>query len=176
MAVGRLRPDFLARCAFSVLKQACTGDAELIREGRLSFPSGHSARTASGLGMLALYLAGKTKALLLDGGAWRRGGRSVAVLSIVGPVIGVIYVGEVMGDHDQPAPCPTDQFITAVSRLQANMHHWEDVLVGDIIGFTFAYLVYRFYFPSPFVDSAYIGKPKAEAEENGLDDADNIDG
>ncbi|KAJ3049093.1 hypothetical protein HK097_009883 [Rhizophlyctis rosea] len=156
MAVGRLRPDFLARCAFSVLKQACTGDAELIREGRLSFPSGHSGRTASGLGVLALYLAGKTKVLVFDGAAWRRGGRGLAILTVVGPVIGAMYV--------------------AVSRLQANMHHWEDVVVGDIVGFAFAYLVYRFYFPSPFVESAYVGKPKAEAEENGGEEVDSVDG
>ncbi|KAJ3036193.1 hypothetical protein HDV00_002989 [Rhizophlyctis rosea] len=148
MLIGRLRPDFLARCDWSVLKQACTGDPELIRTGRMSFPSGHSGRTAAGLGLVALYLAGKTKVAVFDG-AWRHGGRVAAAVVCVGaPLCGAVYV--------------------AITRLQGNMHHPTDVIVGDLIGFSFAYIVYRFYFPSPFVDSAYTGLPKAEAEEDGV--------
>ncbi|KAL0220744.1 hypothetical protein RCL1_000598 [Eukaryota sp. TZLM3-RCL] len=39
--VGRLRPDFLARCV--LVDGECMGDAAVIREGRLSFFSGHAA-------------------------------------------------------------------------------------------------------------------------------------
>ncbi|KAL0251161.1 hypothetical protein GEMRC1_000374 [Eukaryota sp. GEM-RC1] len=38
--VGSLRPDFLSRCA--LVDGVCTGAALLIRQGRLSFPSGHA--------------------------------------------------------------------------------------------------------------------------------------
>lgn len=38
--VGRLRPDFLARCQYDEIARACTGTLELVDEGRRSFPSG----------------------------------------------------------------------------------------------------------------------------------------
>lgn len=40
-AVGRLRPDFMARCI--LVNETCTGSLDAIRQGRLSFPSGHSS-------------------------------------------------------------------------------------------------------------------------------------
>jgi membrane-associated phospholipid phosphatase len=58
VAVGTLRPDFLARCApiiqppdnftiqygqITTAEYPCTGNADDIKEGRQSFPSGHSA-------------------------------------------------------------------------------------------------------------------------------------
>lgn len=41
--VGRLRPDFLDRCAYDVLEKTCTGSYELVKDGRRSFPSGELA-------------------------------------------------------------------------------------------------------------------------------------
>ena len=49
------RPDYRTRCLGSLDAEAkytpdgdviCTGDAALVREGRLSFPSGHSSASA----------------------------------------------------------------------------------------------------------------------------------
>lgn len=57
--VGRLRPDFLARCAYDVVKGECTGVGWLVRDGRKSFPSGHSGAAFQGLVLLSLFLAGK---------------------------------------------------------------------------------------------------------------------
>lgn len=52
--VGRLRPDFLARC--KPLHGVCTGNAAIIVEGRKSFPSGHTALSFAGLTPLALHI------------------------------------------------------------------------------------------------------------------------
>lgn len=57
--VGRLRPDFLARCAYDVVEGVCTGKESLVRDGRKSFPSGHSGAAFQGLVLLSLFLAGK---------------------------------------------------------------------------------------------------------------------
>ena len=54
VCVGRLRPDFLARCV--PVAKACTGDPHDILEGRKSFPSGHTALAFAGLGYLSLCL------------------------------------------------------------------------------------------------------------------------
>lgn len=55
--VGRLRPDFIARCHPE--HGVCTGDPAVITEGRKSFPSGHSVLVFSGLGFASLALAAR---------------------------------------------------------------------------------------------------------------------
>jgi diacylglycerol diphosphate phosphatase/phosphatidate phosphatase len=54
---GRLRPDFLSRCQYNAEQGKCTGDPQVIWEGRRSFPSGHSSNSFAGLGFLSLWLA-----------------------------------------------------------------------------------------------------------------------
>mgnify|MGYP001574173230 FL=1 len=79
--VGKLRPDFLDRCAWDAMEGVCTGAAALVKDGRRSFPSGtscradvgreganalragHSATSLQGLGLLALFLAGRNGTL-----------------------------------------------------------------------------------------------------------------
>lgn len=77
--IGRLRPDFLVRCSWDVALQACTGlvlqalpvrnrlkvryrDSSSIRDGRRSFPSGHSSTAFAAMTLVSLLLAGKTAA------------------------------------------------------------------------------------------------------------------
>jgi hypothetical protein len=58
VAVGRQRPDWYARLA--------TGDAAVIAEGRLSYPSGHSAYTHASAAVCALYVAARLRVFARD--------------------------------------------------------------------------------------------------------------
>ncbi|KAJ7352753.1 hypothetical protein OS493_034104 [Desmophyllum pertusum] len=65
--VGRLRPHFLSICKAPsslfincshtyILDDVCTGDPGLLREGRLSFPSGHASFSAYAVTFIILYM------------------------------------------------------------------------------------------------------------------------
>ena len=118
--VGRLRPDFLDRC--KLVNGACTGDAHDIMEGRKSFPSGHTALSFAGLGFLSLYLAARLSQVRGFGELWK-------LPLVLAPWFGALFVG--------------------LSRIADYWHHWEDVLVGGLIGHVLAYSMYRLRYPCP---------------------------
>ncbi|KNZ75493.1 putative diacylglycerol pyrophosphate phosphatase 1 [Termitomyces sp. J132] len=132
ITVGRPRPDLLDRCKLLpgttdpefglTYWQLCTQtDNTILRDGFRSFPSGHSSMSFAGLGFLAFYLAGKLH--LFD----RRGHTGKAWLSLA-PFCGAALV--------------------AISRTMDYRHHWQDVLVGSILGTVISYFTYRQYYPS----------------------------
>ncbi|KAJ7489846.1 phosphatidic acid phosphatase type 2/haloperoxidase [Mycena galericulata] len=133
LTVGRPRPDLLDRCqprAGSVdplyglsNSSICTtsNDSAIMLDGFRSFPSGHASISFAGLGFLGFYLAGKLH--LFD----HRGYAAKAWVSLV-PFAGAALV--------------------AISRTMDNRHHWQDVLVGSILGTVVSYFTYRQYYPS----------------------------
>lgn len=128
LTVGRPRPDFFYRCFLhgeATPDLQCNGDPLLISEGRKSFPSGHSGWMFAGFGYLSLYLAGKLHCFTVEGRSqsWR-------LIMVLTPLISAAVVG--------------------ISRIQDNMHHWEDVAVGSLLGFLMAFICYRHHFPSIF--------------------------
>ncbi|XP_055903340.1 phospholipid phosphatase 5 isoform X2 [Eupeodes corollae] len=128
VSVGRPRPDFLQRCFPDGIIgdfDHCTGDVHVVNEGRKSFPSGHSSMAFSSLGFMFYYLAGKLHVFNERGRAsgWR-------LLLAISPLIVAVVV--------------------AVSRTCDYHHHWEDVVVGSLLGICVSYLCYRNYFPSMF--------------------------
>ncbi|KAI0034541.1 phosphatidic acid phosphatase type 2/haloperoxidase, partial [Vararia minispora EC-137] len=143
ITVGRPRPDLLDRCqmasstvdppfGLSTVAICNQPDTAKLEDGFRSFPSGHSSLSFAGLGFLAFYLAGKVH--LFDG----RGHAPKAWLALT-PLAGAALV--------------------AISRTMDYRHHWQDVLVGSLLGFVIAYFSYRHYYPSLASPHAHFPHP-----------------
>jgi membrane-associated phospholipid phosphatase len=110
---GRLRPDFLARLRSAGISPA-TGvqyycdlmSNTVIREGRLSFPSGHSSTSFAAMVPLVVFLVHHLR-------PWMHG----CVIRLFGCVL-PLYLS----------------FIVTISRTRDNRHHFADVLAGAMIG------------------------------------------
>ncbi|XP_047319157.1 lipid phosphate phosphatase 2-like isoform X2 [Impatiens glandulifera] len=129
-AVGRPRPDFFWRCfpdgkdAYDLIGNViCHGNKHVIKEGHKSFPSGHTSASFAGLGFLSLYLSGKIK--VFD----RRGHVAKLCISFT-PLLVASLVG--------------------VSRVDDYWHHWQDVVVGGILGMVLATFCYLQFYPPPY--------------------------
>ncbi|XP_065184247.1 phospholipid phosphatase 5-like [Sycon ciliatum] len=133
LLIGRPRPDFYHRCfphgtddipktSSGSLKLDCTGDPLLLRDGRKSFPSGHSALSCSTFVFLSLYLVGQLGILLPRGR-----GQSWRLLLTIAPSLFAATI--------------------CLSRYSDYRHHWQDVMVGSALGSTMAWFVYHQYFP-----------------------------
>ncbi|KAL1748066.1 phosphatidic acid phosphatase type 2/haloperoxidase [Schizophyllum fasciatum] len=151
VTVGRPRPDVIDRCqprpgsadpVYGLSNHTiCTQtDHDVLRDGFRSFPSGHSSLSFAGLGFLAFYLAGKLH--LFD----RRGHAGKAWLALT-PFAGATLV--------------------AISRTMDYRHHWQDVLVGSILGTVMSYFAYRQYYPAladPLAHRPYSPRVRREEE------------
>lgn len=131
-AVGRPRPDLLARCKpasstkpnYLVTFEICTAPNDnKLHDGWRSFPSGHSSFAFSGLGFLALFFAGQMRVFQHPSS-----GRDLsrALLSLT-PLVGATLI--------------------AISRCEDYRHDVYDVTIGSALGMTIAYWSYRRYWP-----------------------------
>lgn len=128
-AVGRPRPDLIARCkpqdgtpthALVTIDVCTETDHHVLHDGWRSFPSGHSSFAFSGLGFMALFLAGQLS-------VFRPRTDLARVLIALAPLIGALLI--------------------AISRLEDYRHDVYDVTVGSTIGMTIAHITYRRYYP-----------------------------
>lgn len=128
LMVARPRPDFFERCFpdltenFHGLTPLCTGEHDVIMEGRKSFPSGHSSWSFAGMLFVSLYISGKLKLLSSTP-------RSLIKFAVsLSPLLVALFI--------------------ALSRYCDYWHHYEDVTVGSIIGSMLAFTSYFYYYPS----------------------------
>lgn len=123
LVVLRPRPDFFYRCFPTGLitkELRCTGSYSDVIEGRKSFPSGHSSFAFCSMGFLSLWLSGRLGALT------RYHGNKVRLATFLTPFLVASLIG--------------------VSRCWDNHHHWEDVLIGAILGLICSYFCYVHYY------------------------------
>lgn len=147
-AVGRPRPDFLARCQpfestpktglVDVLSCSVPWSDKVLQDGFRSFPSGHTSFSFAGLGFLAIFLAGQLKMFRSKTSSWK------VVVPLV-PLSIASWIG--------------------LSRSQDYRHHKEDIAVGALFGFAIAYVVYRQLFPPLDHHNADILYVQAELDE-----------
>jgi len=145
--IGRLRPDFLARCKWDAAAKACTGKSVNILDGRRSFPSGHSSTAFAGMTFLSLWLAGQTA-------AW----------CFAAPVSGRAATASRLGRFTLALLPLAYAIWVAVSRLEDNRHHKEDVIAGALIGALCSGICYLIYWPNPFSANNFtperVGQPR----------------
>ncbi|KAF2004438.1 acid phosphatase/Vanadium-dependent haloperoxidase [Amniculicola lignicola CBS 123094] len=167
-AVGRPRPDLIARCKPEkgtpdhtlVTFDICTEtNHHVLHDGWRSFPSGHSSFSFSGLGYLSMFIAGQCH-------VFRPRTDLARVLLALAPLLGAVMI--------------------AISRCEDYRHDVWDVTAGSTIGFTVAYFTYRRYFPplrNRKCDTPYLnpgeelgsGAGKRRDEEMGLRGADEFE-
>ncbi|PVH95000.1 PAP2-domain-containing protein [Periconia macrospinosa] len=128
-AVGRPRPDLIARCKPApgtpdhklVTFEVCTEtNHHTLHDGWRSFPSGHSSFSFSGLGYLALFLAGQCH-------VFRPRTDLARVLLALTPLLAAALI--------------------AISRCEDYRHDVYDVTTGSVLGLLVAYYTYRRYYP-----------------------------
>ncbi|KKY18874.1 putative pap2 domain-containing protein [Diplodia seriata] len=133
-AVGRPRPDLIARCKplapqekgapahQLVTFEICTEeDHHTLHDGWRSFPSGHSSFAFSGLGYLALFFAGQCH-------VFRPRTDLSRVLLALAPLLAAVMI--------------------AISRCEDYRHDVYDVTIGSSLGMGVAWFTYRRYYPA----------------------------
>jgi len=126
IACGRYRPDWYARADQS---------ASVIRDGRQSFPSGHSSMSFTGMTYLSLYLCGKFGLFRHNGGTVFKATIAMLPLAISAAI--------------------------AVSRTRDYHHDFSDILAGTVLGVMMAVFAYFLNYPSLLVGNCYVPKSRA---------------
>ncbi|RUS76378.1 hypothetical protein EGW08_015858 [Elysia chlorotica] len=139
LVVGRPRPDFFERCFMKPSEDAdklalamCDRDAESVNQGYKSFPSGHATMAMSGMFYMSLYIGRSLKVFTQRHSRYS----GIRLCVTIAPVVFGVLV--------------------AASRTADYHHHWQDVLVGSLIGVGFAYMCFRQSFHGTLHKSSHL--------------------
>lgn len=129
--VGRPRPDYFRRCfPDGVMEFNDSGyplchpvSESILREGRKSFPSGHSSWSMCTLSFLSFFLMGKLQVFSGTQMFWKY------VVSLL-PFFVAVGVG--------------------VTRVNDYWHHWTDVAAGALIGLAISFSIYIQLYRTPW--------------------------
>ena len=153
MYAGRLRPDFLARLEAAGYNRTFPNPATFdycslntdhtLRDGRQSFPSGHSSYSFAAMVLTSILLFNRLR--VFSRTDWKLGTMVVSLSPLV--------------------LC----FIVAISRTRDNRHHFTDIAAGAALGTFSAFLSffmhftysdkYRMYIPALFVPEIAVQLP-----------------
>lgn len=153
---GRLRPDFLARCMPDITGKCTNSVLNDVRDGRLSFPSGHSSLSFTVMVFVSLYLCGKLRIFRTNHGSmWK-------ILLCVSPLFFCGFI--------------------AISRTRDYHHNYDDILAGACLGSAMAFIGYFTQYHGLSSDKCHEPKNryyvhalelnKSEEEEDYSDDND----
>lgn len=173
--IGGLRPHFLTLCApaippalpglhgasniqYYTANQVCKGDAKLVKEAQMTFPSGHASAAFAGFGFLALWVNGRAKVL-------SRGGRARDYDAHHESNSKTHHESSERSDHREQVGQDKHHkashrrvhhyklvlfaapwciaAILALSKLRDAWHHPIDILFGALIGTAFAHMAYK---------------------------------
>jgi membrane-associated phospholipid phosphatase len=124
----------------------CSGAAGKVREGRKSFPSGHTSLATAGLGYLSFFLLAnvRSRADTGSGAVWR-------TLAALSPLFLATWIG--------------------ISRVRDYWHHWSDVATGGLLGAAIAFLCLRTIAPPRTAPSSLGGEAPAGGPGGGSEEA-----
>ena len=118
--VGVLRPSFLAQLA--------TGESNSISDGRLAYPSGHSAYIFCAMTVLSLYLLGKTRIFSEP----RRGQFGIFLICLCPMVLATFVALTRIYDFEHaPADVNAGCFIGIVSGLFSYLLNYPSILTAS---------------------------------------------
>ncbi|CAH4029070.1 unnamed protein product [Pieris brassicae] len=145
--IGRLRPHFFEVCNPSIdcsLPEnqnryietfTCLGtNKNLLKQMRLSFPSGHSSFSVFTMVFLALYLQTRF--------TWKGSKLLRHIMQLI-----VIVMA----------------WYTCLSRVSDNKHHWGDVLGGFVIGFFYAITIFAYLYKPLSLGTRYSALMESQA-------------
>ncbi|XP_015280555.1 PREDICTED: phosphatidate phosphatase PPAPDC1B [Gekko japonicus] len=147
LVVGRPRPDFFFRCfpdGRATAQLLCTGDAEVVTEGRKSFPSGHSSFAFAGLAFGSFYMPSHVSC--------PAAASKLYFTKTTVPSSKTEVKMDILKEIKKFTPINILNWIKKrTPPYNLSSVPLQDVVVGSAMGFVFAYLCYRQHYP-PLTD------------------------
>ncbi|XP_044764372.1 phospholipid phosphatase 5 [Coccinella septempunctata] len=142
--VGRPRPDFIERCFPSVKGTdftKCTGRLDHVYDGRRSFPSGHSSFSFVVMVFMSLFSARRLE-------IWTT--QRMRGLKLIFCTLPLLLATTI-----------------AISRTCDYHHHYQDIIVGSVMGSVIAYVTFQLYLKRGGSNSVMVKSKTSSTKEPG---------